>query len=213
MPCDKKFDVGILFVHGIGTQARGQTLSTWGESLFRWIDQRCLALEHRWERVGVGADQLESWQRRLEHMEWGGPATAVKNSPELTARAKAAGCDALARRVVLRETRFDDVADSCAPPYSVIELHCAELDGRLTTEHWLLAESWWAESFAPPTFRELTHWTFGILPWIIGSVIANSGNSSGGSNWGGGGSSSGGGDWGGFGGGGDFGGGGAGGDW
>jgi uncharacterized protein len=55
------------------------------------------------------------------------------------------------------------------------------------------------------------------LPWIIGSMIANSGNrgssgwggSSGG--WGGGGGSSGG--WGGFGGGGDFGGGGAGGDW
>lgn len=56
-----------------------------------------------------------------------------------------------------------------------------------------------------------------VLPWVIGSVIANSiGNSSGGgsssSDWGGG--SGGGGDsWGGFGGGGDFGGGGAGGDW
>ncbi|MGI8469479.1 MAG: TPM domain-containing protein [Pyrinomonadaceae bacterium] len=51
----------------------------------------------------------------------------------------------------------------------------------------------------------------GALPWIIGSVIANSGRSSGssGSGWGG---SSGGG-WGGFGGGGSFGGGGAGGSW
>lgn len=54
----------------------------------------------------------------------------------------------------------------------------------------------------------------GALPWIIGSIIANSGNSSGSSSsWGSGGSSSGGSDWGGFGGGGDFGGGGAGGDW
>ncbi|HEX8248423.1 MAG TPA: TPM domain-containing protein [Pyrinomonadaceae bacterium] len=57
-----------------------------------------------------------------------------------------------------------------------------------------------------------------VLPWVIGSVIANSiGNSSGGgsssSDWGGGGSSGGGDSWGGFGGGGDFGGGGAGGDW
>jgi uncharacterized protein len=55
-----------------------------------------------------------------------------------------------------------------------------------------------------------------VLPWIIGSAIANSiGNSSSGgsssSDWGGG--SSGGGDWGGFGGGGDAGGGGAGGSW
>lgn len=52
----------------------------------------------------------------------------------------------------------------------------------------------------------------GALPWIIGSIIANSGSSSGGSSWGGS-SDSGGSDWGGFGGGGDFGGGGAGGDW
>jgi uncharacterized protein len=50
------------------------------------------------------------------------------------------------------------------------------------------------------------------LPWIIGSVIANSGSGSSSGGWGG--SSGGGGDsWGGFGGGGDFGGGGAGGDW
>lgn len=56
------------------------------------------------------------------------------------------------------------------------------------------------------------------LPWVIGSIIANSGSSSSSSDWGGSGSSdwgssSGGSDWGGFGGGGDFGGGGAGGDW
>ena len=44
-----------------------------------------------------------------------------------------------------------------------------------------------------------------VLPWVVGSILANSGSSSGSSS-----SSS---DWGGFGGGGDFGGGGAGGDW
>ncbi|HEX8737546.1 MAG TPA: TPM domain-containing protein [Pyrinomonadaceae bacterium] len=58
-----------------------------------------------------------------------------------------------------------------------------------------------------------------VLPWVVGSVIANSvsnssssdwGSSSSSSDWGG---SSGGDSWGGFGGGGDFGGGGAGGDW
>ena len=54
-----------------------------------------------------------------------------------------------------------------------------------------------------------------VLPWIIGSAIANAASSSSSSDWGSGGSSWGGGgsDWGGFGGGGDFGGGGAGGDW
>lgn len=51
------------------------------------------------------------------------------------------------------------------------------------------------------------------LPWIVGSMIANSGSSSGGSSDWGGSSGGGGSDWGGFGGGGDFGGGGGGGDW
>jgi uncharacterized protein len=51
------------------------------------------------------------------------------------------------------------------------------------------------------------------LPWVIGSIIANSGSSSGSSSDWGGSSGGGGSDWGGFGGGGDFGGGGAGGDW
>ena len=54
----------------------------------------------------------------------------------------------------------------------------------------------------------------GALPWIIGSIIANSGSgSSSSSDWGSGSSSGGGSDWGGFGGGGDAGGGGAGGIW
>lgn len=53
----------------------------------------------------------------------------------------------------------------------------------------------------------------GALPWIVGSIIANSGSNDSSGGFGGGDSSSGGGDWGGFGGGGDFGGGGAGGDW
>ncbi len=51
------------------------------------------------------------------------------------------------------------------------------------------------------------------LPWILGSIIASSGSSRGGSSSGDWGGSSGGGGFGGFGGGGDFGGGGAGGDW
>ncbi|MCY7348640.1 MAG: TPM domain-containing protein [Pyrinomonadaceae bacterium] len=51
------------------------------------------------------------------------------------------------------------------------------------------------------------------LPWVIGSILANSGSSSSSSSWGGSSGSGGGDSWGGFGGGGDFGGGGAGGDW
>ncbi len=35
------------------------------------------------------------------------------------------------------------------------------------TKEWLIAESWWAESFIPPTFNELANWGFKIVPWTI----------------------------------------------
>ena len=53
-----KADLGVLFVHGIGEQRRGQTLLGFGESLLRWLP--------RWlERSGVPADGVlelpEAW--------------------------------------------------------------------------------------------------------------------------------------------------------
>ena len=38
-----------------------------------------------------------------------------------------------------------------------------------TTERWLLAELWWAETFSTPGFGELARWGLRIIPWAIGS--------------------------------------------
>ena len=34
-------------------------------------------------------------------------------------------------------------------------------------ERWLLSESWWAESFPQPTYRELVSWSLRALPWAV----------------------------------------------
>ena len=34
-------------------------------------------------------------------------------------------------------------------------------------QRWRIVESWWAEAFHPPTFRELAFWGFGVLPWVV----------------------------------------------
>jgi hypothetical protein len=45
------------------------------------------------------------------------------------------------------------------------------LDGheQISAEEWLLAESWWANAFASPSFADVGRWGFGVLPWIMGS--------------------------------------------
>lgn len=44
---------------------------------------------------------------------------------------------------------------------------------RIDTKHdsrrWMLAESWWAESFAVRPFRELASWSFAVIPWTFGA--------------------------------------------
>ncbi|MFQ5349601.1 MAG: hypothetical protein ACE5EG_04055 [Thermoanaerobaculia bacterium] len=65
--------------------------------------------------------------------------------------------------------------DSSAPPHaelriSVDKASSQEID---VDEHttvassWLLVESWWAESFATPTFGQLVTWSFQTVPWAI----------------------------------------------
>jgi hypothetical protein len=33
----QRYDLGVLFVHGIGQQARGQTLTAWADPVIRWL--------------------------------------------------------------------------------------------------------------------------------------------------------------------------------
>src|SRR5262249_38797699 len=75
----------------------------------------------------------------------------------------------LLRRPLLNETLFKDPVDSAAPAHTRMTILSLERDERVTADRWLLAESWWANSFSAPTFKELTLWGLGVLPFMIGS--------------------------------------------
>jgi hypothetical protein len=75
--------------------------------------------------------------------------------------------------VTLSDTRFHDPADAEAPAHARLRILSLRLDGSVTAEDWLLAESWWAESFPPPTFSDLALWGLRIVPWIVGSHFAS----------------------------------------
>jgi hypothetical protein len=112
--------VGVLFIHGIGTQRKGETLASFGGALYRWLEL-----------------------------------------------AKFRGGDDRVGHVQLEDARLVVPEDPSAPAHARLRLNPGDPQGRDT--EWLLAESWWAESFGAPSFTSLAQWGLGIIPWTIGS--------------------------------------------
>jgi hypothetical protein len=109
-----KYDLGVLFVHGIGNQTLGSTLTAFGSPLVEWV----------------------------------------------RARARHAGAKAELGTTVLT-VAGDEPASS--------ELTISSGNGQ---RRWLLAESWWAQSFPTAQFRDVAKWSLLIVPWTIGTHFA-----------------------------------------
>src|SRR5262249_12974531 len=75
-------------------------------------------------------------------------------------------------RTIVRATRDQVVTTvESARPGDKPGDGCAEVVLRLRgndyRERWLLSESWWAQSFPAPSYRELVSWSLRALPWAI----------------------------------------------
>ena len=111
-------DLGVLFVHGIGQQYRGETLTEFGGPLLRWI-------------------------RR-----WIGREDSVR---------------------VLDASLVELPENPSAPPFAMAEIHASDSE---KPSRWLIAESWWADTFAVPSFHHLWQWTVRVAPWVIATHFA-----------------------------------------
>jgi pimeloyl-ACP methyl ester carboxylesterase len=114
--------VGVLFVHGIGEQHRGDTVLAFGEPLYRWL-----------------CDWLTSGDRRK-----------------------------IPRELQLSKTNLNrPIGSGYTPAATHLRIIAPGPDNASQTIEWLMAESWWAEDFKPPSFGQLAKWGFGVGPWII----------------------------------------------
>jgi hypothetical protein len=111
-PSSTPLRLGVLFVHGIGEQKRGETLVTWLDALLDTI----------------GAATLDRVSTNIELADLKSPAHAT-----------------------------DD-----GPAHAVVRIK-----GEKGEERWLVAEAWWAETFAAPTFRQLVSWSVRAVPWSL----------------------------------------------
>ena len=108
-----KFRLGVLFVHGIGTQPWGDMLVRWGDALIQTITR--------------------ATQRQLG--------------------------------IVIERAGPRQGDDTAAEAHLIIDYGEQQ-------ERWLLREGWWAESFPPPTYRELVSWSLRALPWAVALNVA-----------------------------------------
>ena len=116
-PPKKAYRQGVLFVHGIGEQQRGDTLTDMGDALISWFDR---ALETEPQKIG----DVRIWDATLRQ-----------------ADQDTVGIAHLSVRVTM--TGFEDQPSD-----------------------WLLAESWWADAFRPPSFAEFASWGVAVGPWV-----------------------------------------------
>lgn len=161
---EKPFNLGVLFVHGIGTQTRGQTLTAFGGPFCRWLQDRCEALEESRKQSGVAVEDINSGQQKLETVDWTDAFV-----PEAPPGAVSAEC--ISHRVVLRETRFHDPADSAAPAHTKVAVLSLHSDNRVSKEDWLVAESWWAIRFLRRASRIWHSGALGCCPGSWGRTL------------------------------------------
>jgi hypothetical protein len=191
------FHLGVLFIHGIGAQKRGQTLAEFGEPVYRWLDDRLRGLDRRWREAMFGEpvvrwlelrvrgfdprsreaikgegiipqrQKIEDWASDGFHNE-GRPL--MPDPASLTQLAEQVKCgDTVVGRVSLTDALVADPANPSAPAHVELRIQRQRIHGRSEVERWLLAESWWSETFTHPSFAEVARWGLHIIPWTIGN--------------------------------------------
>lgn len=175
--------LGVLFVHGIGAQRRGETLAQFGAPLYRWLEEWSRGLRLRWVHHGASQAAIRAWRDEhrppddpsartaaLEMLETLLETAPVSDDPTpLLEIAAQMGEETLAARAEVTDARRAVAADPEAPAHALLVIDRLRVDGAVERERWMLAESWWADTFSPPTFSDLALWGLGIVPWTIGS--------------------------------------------
>ena len=181
---------GILFVHGIGQQKRGETLLAFGEPLHDWLQRRLDRAKEKWLDHKITKDELKAWlenltpdgdsrerddllQPLLEAAREGTPLGGNQVRRDLRELRRQVGYDFLVARVDIREATLRRLPhDRQAPAHATIELRVLTLDGKVERSQWLLAESCWAAAFPAAGYLELVRWGASAVPWTIASHFA-----------------------------------------
>jgi hypothetical protein len=138
-------EIGIVLVHGIGAQIRGETLVNMGDPLYR-------TLKNWIESAPLPSDGAR------------GSVDLQLKDPSPISRGKVQLIDAF-----LSPLKAAEPPQAVEPAYVRLSVPRAH-DGR--PMEWIMAECNWASSFPPPSPRTVTLWIMRVLPWICLSFLA-----------------------------------------
>ena len=181
-----RFEVGVLFVHGIGPHQKRETLVQIGEPILHfwrglldkaslsagkrldpkkrkeWCDRvRVKRLKNRQDNEGVmGA--VEGFEKQVH-----------SHSNDKPADSHLFRCG----HARVKDTVVEKTADPRLPASSLIRLSSLYEDTSLRESHVVLSEAWWTDKVIPYSFMELTSWICEVLPTaahldISGSMLA-----------------------------------------
>lgn len=120
-------DIGVLFVHGIGQQVQGETVTKFADALSSWFT--------RWLTANKEAEA----------------AVGPEPDPNVCVRI----CD----------THLEP--EDGSPAHTVMVFQKALDEGLTSPVEWLLAESWWADTFKAPKTQAVLIWMLTILPYMV----------------------------------------------
>jgi hypothetical protein len=141
-PANERYKLGVLFVHGMGEQQEGETLSAFGEPVIAWI------------REWIDGHGQFAFSEPIRPAQREGLAALGYLRPD--------GVE------VSRTALFPSKRLSTDPPHCVVDLRIKhEGVGRpQNKQSWLFAESWWGEQVQPPSVFILLRWLFSRGPFV-----------------------------------------------
>jgi hypothetical protein len=174
------FDLGVLFVHGIGDHPPRETLVLWAEPIVKfWRDLARAVTEDSRRAI----DQAE--RARLQQAVQRGPlhnrspldgisqavddfarphrGSAQLASQDAVASGSATPCVAAVRP---EETLFADASGEI-PSATLMRVSSVDSTARLRESHVLLAEAYWTREAFPPSFNELFIWLTTAIPVMV----------------------------------------------
>lgn len=173
------FELGVLFVHGIGKHEVRETLVRWSEPIVKvWRDRWLRLIKDRQPVQDATRARITGWlnthQLRSRAAIDGIAQTltdfqkpADDYIPERPAAAPATLCFAATRA---EQTLFAG-ADATPPSATLIRLSEVDSQAVLREHHVLFAEAYWAREAFPPTWSELYTWLTRAVPIAVWSRL------------------------------------------
>ncbi len=180
---EKRYPLGVLFVHGIGDQPRGDTLTRFVDPIVKCLDLwiNGVASQHSrtlppqraldWaNEMPTSLDQIEHGMAiRMEAYELAWDTADADKPLSKAEKEQFQRCAVWSGGAVLRDGVLPHAsAAPTFPPHARLDIHLMDERHRVAEASVLVAESWWAQSFVAPSPASLFAWTFKILPLALG---------------------------------------------